>query len=112
MSDGVWWPEFEQWMLAHGINPGDTAEIAWRPPHAGHGPEEDGRPQCLEVLIYRRNADGNYYRDPVTGDIATETRVVPMLHLPAVEVTRYRYSSTSSRSTSCNATPDGRAITT
>jgi hypothetical protein len=86
MSDGVWWPEFEQWMLAHGIDPRDTAEIAWRPPLAGAG----NRPQYLEVLVYLRNADGDRYRDPATGDAATETRFVPMLHLPAVEVTRYR----------------------
>jgi hypothetical protein len=84
MSDGVWWPEFEQWMLAHGINPGDTAEIAWRPPNAGFS----DRPQCLEVLVYKRDENGQrYIKD---GEAATETRVVPMLHLPAVEVTRYR----------------------
>jgi hypothetical protein len=86
MSDGVWWPEFEQWLLAHGIDPVDTAEIAWRPPTAGAG----GQPQRFEVLTYKRNADGNRYRDPETGEAATETRVVPMRHLPAVEVVRYR----------------------
>jgi hypothetical protein len=85
MSDGVWWPEFKQWMLAHGIEARDTAQIAWRPPTAGAGDQ----PQCLEVTRYKRNADGNHYLDE-RGEIATETRVVPMLRLPAVEVIRYR----------------------
>jgi hypothetical protein len=87
MSDGVWWPEFEQWLLAHGIDPKDTAEIAWRPPHAGAGDPDENRPQCLEVLIYKRR-DGQRYME--NGEPATETRIVPMLHLPAVEVIRYR----------------------
>jgi hypothetical protein len=88
MSDGVWWPEFEQWLLAHGIDPKDTAEVAWRPPHAGAGDPDEHRPQALEVLVYKRNENGQRYMED--GEAATETRVVPMLHLPAVEVTRYR----------------------
>jgi hypothetical protein len=87
MSDGVWWPELKQWLLAHGIDP-DTeavAEVAWRMPSAG----VDSRPQCLEVTTFRRNGDGKHYLGE-NGEVATETRVVPMLHLPAVEVTRYR----------------------
>jgi hypothetical protein len=90
MSDGVWWPEFEQWMLDHGLDPKDTAEIAWRPPHAGAGDPDEDRPQSLEVLVYLRNEDGHRYFDPTTKEPATEIRVVPMRHLPAVEVTRYR----------------------
>jgi hypothetical protein len=89
MSDGVWWPEFEQWMLAHGIDPADTAEIAWRPPSAGCN---DG-PQCLEVLVYKRGENGQRYAirdDAGQLQAATETKVVPMRHLPAVEVVRYR----------------------
>ena len=84
MSDGVWWPEFEQWIRAHGLDPSDIAELAWRPPTEAYH-----RPQCLEVLIYKRNENGRLYKD-ASGGPATETRVVPMLHLPAVEVTRYR----------------------
>jgi hypothetical protein len=86
MSDGVWWPEFEQWLLAHGIDCDRerVAEVAWRPPSAGAG----DRPQCLEVTTFRLR-DGHPYK-AVDGDVATETRVVPMLHLPAVEVVRYR----------------------
>jgi hypothetical protein len=85
MSDGVFWPEFEQWMLAHGINPGDTAEIAWRPPSAGCN---DG-PQSLEVTVYKRDEDGKRYL--IKADqVATETKIIPMRHLPAVEVVRYR----------------------
>jgi hypothetical protein len=86
MSDGVWWPEFEQWLLAHGLDPKDTAELAWRPPHAGNW----GGPQCIEATVYLRNGDGHRYRDAATKEPATETRVVPMRHLPAVEVIRYR----------------------
>jgi len=88
MSDGVFWPEFEQWMLAHGLDPRDTAEIAWRPPHAGAGDPDENWPQRLEVLVYKRNEDGHRYMED--GEIAAETRIVPMLHLPAVDVVRYR----------------------
>jgi hypothetical protein len=91
MSDGVGWPEFEQWLLAHGLDPRDIAEIVWRPPHAGAGYPNENKPQCLEVLTYLRNEDGHRYRDPATGEAATETRVVPMLHLPAVEAVRVLY---------------------
>lgn len=84
MSDGVFWPEFEAWMLAHGIDPGQTAEISWRPPHAG----ASDRPQCVEVTTYKLR-DGRRYQIE-DGMAATETRVVPMRHLPAVEVIRYR----------------------
>jgi hypothetical protein len=86
MSDGVWWPEFEQWMLAHGLDPNDVAELAWRPGTSGNF----GRPQCIEALVYLRSTDGHRYFDPVTKEPATEVRVVPMRHLPAVEVIRYR----------------------
>jgi hypothetical protein len=83
MSDGVWWPEFEQWLLDHGINPEHTAQLCWRPPHAGAG----DRPQCIEVTTFKLR-DGQRYMDK--GEVATETRIVPMRHLPAVEVIRYR----------------------
>ena len=89
MSDGVWWPEFEQWIRAHDLDPADIAEIAWRPPTAGGIAAAYERPQAMEVLLYKRNEQGRLYKD-ASGDAATETRVVPMLHLPAVEVIRYR----------------------
>lgn len=89
MSDGVWWPEFEQWIRAHGLDPSDIAEITWRPPTAGAIAEAYRRPQSFEVLVYKHNESGRLYKD-ASGEVATETRIVPMLHLPAVEVIRYR----------------------
>src|SRR5215216_6170175 len=76
MSDGVFWPEFEQWMLAHGLDPRDTAEITWRSPHAGaYGGGMENGPQSLEVLVYKRNENGRIYKD-ASGGVATETRIV------------------------------------
>jgi hypothetical protein len=86
MSDGVFWPEFEAWMLAHGIDPQETAQLRWVPPHAGAG----DRPQTIEVTAYKTRDGRRYLED---GEPATHTRLVPMRHLPAVEVVRYRTES-------------------
>jgi hypothetical protein len=86
MSDGVFWPELKAWLLAHGIDPDaeGVTEVAWRMPSAGI----DSRPQCIEVTTFRQR-NGKSYLDE-NGEVATETRVIPMRHLPAVEVIRSR----------------------
>jgi hypothetical protein len=82
MSDGVYWPEFEAWLNAHGIPAGDCYEITihWTPASV-HSQGQDG-PVCMLVGLYRQDAEGKHY--------IGEMRMVPMRHLPAVEVIRYR----------------------
>jgi hypothetical protein len=90
MSDGVFWPEFEQWLREHGIEPGDCyrVEVAWTPKTI-HGGQEWRGPVGMEASLWLRR-DGFRYRDPETGDVASVTRTIPMRHLPAVDVVRYR----------------------
>lgn len=79
MSAGelVTWPEFERWLADHGIDPKDTAQLTWRPPHAGA--TADG-PQAVEVTTYLRDSFGRRYVEG--GTPAVTTRVVPMRRLP------------------------------
>jgi hypothetical protein len=91
VSDGVFWPEFEAWLLEHGINPGDCyqVQITWTPKSVHGGGSFDG-PVRMEVGLYRLNEQGRPYTRIENNQVATETRLVPMRRLPAVEVVRYR----------------------
>lgn len=88
MSDGVFWPEFEAWLRAHGIEPNDCYEIrvTWTPSSVHPAGSWDG-PVRMEVSLWRVNDQGDRYLDE-TGDAVSVTRMIPMRHLPAVEVVR------------------------
>jgi hypothetical protein len=90
MSDGVFWPEFEQWLRAHDIEPDDCSEIrvTWTP-QSVHGAGSWEGPVHMVVDLWLRR-DGFRYREDGTGKVASVTRTIPMRHLPAVEVIRYR----------------------
>lgn len=93
MSDGVFWPEFEAWLLEHGINPTNCyqVQITWTPKSVhGHTRDRFNGPVRMEVGLYRLNEQGRPYTRVENNEVATETLVVPMRRLPAVEVVRYR----------------------
>lgn len=88
MSDGVFWPEFEAWLQAHGIEPNDCSEIqvTWTPKSV-HGGESGDGPVGMEVSLWLHR-DGFRYVE--NGKVASVIRTIPMRHLPAVEVVRYK----------------------
>lgn len=82
MSDGVFWPEFKAWLQAHGIDP-DTEQVqsvAWEA-DCGFGPIR------MHAYTLKRDADGKTMLDE-NGKPAVVERIVPMRHLPAVDVIR------------------------
>jgi hypothetical protein len=93
VSDGVFWPEFEAWLLEHGIDPGDCyqVQITWTS-ESVHGRTRDSfdGPVRMEVGLYQLNEQGRPYTRVENNEVATETRMVAMRRLPAVEVVRYR----------------------
>jgi hypothetical protein len=86
MSDGVFWPEFKAWLETHGIDVNECAEVVIRfTPASVHG-YGSGFPVCMEATMYLRNDLGLRYLDQDV--VATETRTIPLRHLPCVEVVR------------------------
>ncbi|HEV8653145.1 MAG TPA: hypothetical protein VG276_28065 [Actinomycetes bacterium] len=90
MSDGVFWPELEAWLLEHGIRVADCYQVAirWTVDSVHGGPTWNG-PVRMQVDLWRNNEQGLRYVGQ-DGEIASETLMIPMRRLPAVEVVRYR----------------------
>jgi hypothetical protein len=90
MGDGVFWPELRAWLEEHGIPVDDCYQVvvAWNPASV-HGGENWEGPVRMQVTRYRLDGQGRRYLT-ADGEPASETRMVPMRRMPAVEVVRYR----------------------
>jgi len=92
-GDGVFWPEFESWLDAHGIEANDCRRITvlWDPEFVRRG---ISGPVHMEVILFERE-DGHLVRAGERCERCLELAkhrhaLMPMRHLPAVEVVRYR----------------------